>query len=338
MSMVRRQLRTLGVLPACLLGAAGLAVHPAALTAAPAAERSPERSVSVLYAGSLAAVMENGVGPAFVRATGYGYQGEAQGSLGAAQMIRDRVRTPDVFISSDPAVNERVLMGPGNGSLVRWFTIVASAQLVLAYNPRSRFAAQFEQARTGRVPWYEVLETPGVRFGRGDPTIDPKGYRTLFLFRLAGPHYHRPEIPAFLGDPRNPVQVFPEIVLLARLETGQLDAGVFYKHEVVAHRLPYISLPPEINQGALERSALYARESYTTPSGQHVTGSPILFTVTIPETVRHRQAALTFVRFLLASDALLREFGFGSVPHQVRGETAQFPAELRDLGMRSSRP
>ena len=143
------------------------------------ASASPQdRTVSVLYAGSLAAVMENGIGPAFVKATGYGYQGEAQGSLGAAQMIRGRLRTPDIFISSDPAVNESLLMGPQNGSMVKWFMVLASSQLVLGYNPRSEFAERFRAAATNRIPWYEVLETPGVRFGRGDPSIDPKGYRT----------------------------------------------------------------------------------------------------------------------------------------------------------------
>ena len=168
------------------------------------ASASPEdRTVSVLYAGSLAAVMENGVGPAFVKATGYGYQGEAQGSLGAAQMIRGRLRTPDVFISSDPAVNESVLMGPQNGSMVKWFMVLASSQLVVGYNPRSKFAAKFEAAEANRIPWYEVLQTPGVRFGRGDPDIDPKGYRTLFMFGLAGQHY-LPGASRFIGRSPEP--------------------------------------------------------------------------------------------------------------------------------------
>src|SRR4029077_20082313 len=223
---------------------------------------SPERTVSILYAGSLAAVMENGVGPAFAQATGYAYQGEAQGSMGAAQMIHDHLRTPDVFISADPAVNEQVLMGPQNGNLVKWFTVLASSQLVLAYNPNSKFAAKFKEAEAGNIPWYEVLKLPGVRFGRGDPSIDPKGYRTLFMFRLAGEHYHRPDIPAMLGPDLNPAQVFPEIVLLARVESGQFDAGIFYKHEVVAHKLPFVSLPPEINLGDARFAAQYGRESY----------------------------------------------------------------------------
>src|SRR6185295_12046572 len=99
--------------------------------------RSQDGSVSVLYAGSLATVMENGLGPAFSKATGYEYQGEAQGSLGAARMIRDGLRRPDVFISADPSVNEKVLMGSQNGELVTWFLTLASSQLVLAYNPNS---------------------------------------------------------------------------------------------------------------------------------------------------------------------------------------------------------
>ena len=305
---------------------------PPALAPASAANLPAEdRTVSVLYAGSLAAVMENGLGPAFTHASGYAYQGEAQGSLGAAQLIRDCVRTPDVFISADPSVNDRVLMGPANRNLVHWYAILASSQLVVGYNPRSRFWSQFEAAKANRIPWYEVLEAPGVRFGRGDPTIDPKGYRTLFMFRLAGRHYHRPELPGLLGDPLNPAQVFPEIVLLARLESGQFDAGIFYRHEAVAHQLPFISLPPEIDLGDVRFAGLYAQESYTTPSGQRVTGAPILFTITIPQTVRHRQAALAFARFLLASDGLLARFGFGKVQHQVGGDLTQLPTELRGL-------
>jgi molybdate/tungstate transport system substrate-binding protein len=294
-----------------------------------AGSEPPHGKVSVLYAGSLAAVMENGLGPAFEKATGYSYQGEAQGSLGAAQMIRDHLRTPDVFISADPSVNQSVLMGLQNGNAVKWFITLASSQLVLAYNPHGKFAGKFEDAAAHKIPWYEVLETPGVHFGRGDPRIDPKGYRTLFLFDLAGRHYRRTEIPGLIGDALNPAQVFPEIVLMARVESGQLDAGIFYKHEVVAHKLPYISLPPEINLGDPRMATVYAGETYTTPSGNRVNGAPILFTITIPEAARHRDAALQFVRFLLASDTLLEQFGFGKVAHLTGGEMVQVPAELR---------
>jgi len=294
-------------------------------------DSSQNRTVSVLYAGSLATVMENGLGPAFSKATGNDYKGEAQGSLGAARMIHDHLRDPDVFISADPSVNESVLMGSGNGNLVTWFVTMASSQLVLAYNPNSPFAAKFQAAAANTIPWYEVLETPGVRFGRGDPTIDPKGYRTLFLFDLAGKHYGRPEIPRLLGDTLNPAQVLPEVALLARVEAGQFDAGIFYRHEVVAHKLPFVSFPPEINLGDPRFADFYAQATYTTPSGEHVSGAPIIFTITIPKTVHHQAAAEALVRFLLSSNNLLEEFGLGSVDHRVGGDSEQVPANLRSL-------
>lgn len=326
---IRGRLHLAYYLRACLF--AFFVIYLIGSTTPGSASSQNDRTVSVLYAGSLASVMENGIGPAFMHTTGYGFQGEAQGSLGAAQMVRSHIRTPDVFVSADPLVNDSVLMGPQNGDLVRWYALVASSQLVLAYQPHSKFLKKFEEANTGKIPWYEVLETPGVHFGRGDPEIDPKGYRTLFLFNLAGRYYHRPEIPALLGEALNPAQVFPEIVLLARVESGQFDAGIFYKHEAVAHRLPFVSLPSEVNLGSQELAAIYAKETYTTKSGQQVRGAPILFTVTIPQTVRHRQAAMEFARFLLSSDSLLKQFGFGTVGHQIGGDAAQVPAELRQF-------
>ena len=295
-------------------------------------------SVSVLYAGSLATVMENGVGPAFSKATGIAYRGEAHGSVGAARLIHDRLRSPDVFISADPAVNESVLMGSKNGNLVTWFVTFAASQLVLAYHPKSSFAADFAAAAAGKTPWYEVLEKPGVRFGRGDPTIDPKGYRTLFLFELAGKHYRRPKIPRLLGDPLNPAQVLPEVSLLARVESGQFDAGIFYKHEIVARKLPYVSFPPEINLGDPRFADFYSQATYKNPTGERAGGAPILFTITIPKTVQDQTAANAFVRFLLSSPGLLKGFGFGIVEHRVGGDRAQIPADLRRLGSGTYKP
>jgi molybdate/tungstate transport system substrate-binding protein len=288
-------------------------------------------TVSVLYAGSLATAMEGGLGAAFTKATGHAYKGEAQGSLGAARMIHDHLRTPDIFISADPAVNETVLMGDKNENLVSWFVTMASSQLVIAYNPKSQFADKFQAAAANTLPWYEVLQTPGLRFGRGDPATDPKGYRTLFMFELAGKHYDKPEIPRLLGDPMNPAQVFPEIVLLARVETGQFDAGIFYKHEVVAHKLPFVTLPPEINLSEPRLARFYAEATYRLPSGDQVNGAPIIFTITIPRTVSHPAAAEAFVRFMLSSTKLLEGFGFGTIEHQIGGDRERIPEQLRSL-------
>jgi len=317
--------------PVALLSAPCFALFFALVALSSCKKSTKDDTVSVLYAGSLATAMEGGLGAAFTKATGHAYKGEAQGSLGGARMIHDHLRTPDIFVSADPTVNETVLMGDKNENLVSWFVTMASSQLVLAYNPKSPFAEKFQAAASNTIPWYEVLQIPGVRFGRGDPTTDPKGYRTIFLFDLAGKHYQKPEIPRLLGDPLNPAQVFPEVVLLARVETGQFDAGIFYKHEVVAHHLPFVTLPPEINLGDTKFAASYAEASYRLPSGEQVNGAPIIFTITIPRTVSHPAAAEAFVRFMLSSSTLLEGFGFGTIEHQVAGDRERIPDQLRSL-------
>jgi molybdate/tungstate transport system substrate-binding protein len=129
----------------------------------------------------------------------------------------------------------------------------------------------------------------------------------------------------------NPARVFPEIALLARVESGQLDAGTFYKHEILVHHLPYLELPPQINLADSQFSKLYPQESYTTAAEQRFRGAPILFIITIPEATPHRNAALAFVRFVLTSQDMLRQFGFGNVEHGVGGAGNDVPAELRAL-------
>jgi len=324
--------------PTRRLRAALIGLFVASTILASCKKSSHDDTVSVLYAGSLATAMENGLGAAFSKATGHAYKGEAQGSLGGARMIHDHLRSPDIFISADPTVNDTVLMGDKNENLVSWYATMASSQLVLAYNPKSAFADKFKAAAANEIPWYEVLQLPGVRFGRGDPTTDPKGYRTLFLFELAGKYYKKPEIPRMLGEPLNPAQVFPEIVLLARIETGQFDAGIFYRHEVVAHHLPYVTFPPEINLGYPQFAKLYAEATYKLPSGERVQGAPIIFTIAIPRTVNHPAAAEAFVRFMLLSNKLLEGFGFAAIEHQVVGDREKVPADLLGLLSGTSSP
>lgn len=293
--------------------------------------QKPGGMVSVLYAGSLGAVMDRGLAPAAERVTGYGIQGEGHGSVAAARMIRDRLRSPDVFVSADPAVNVSVLMGRKNRDLVDWYLTFAAADLVIAYNPQSRFKDDFEQVRAGKVPWYEVVAKPGVKLGRTDPNLDPKGYRALFLFELAERYYRRPGLVALLGTPTNPAQIFPEPELLIRMESGQLDAAVFYRHEVVAHRLPFIELPDEVNQSNPRLSSLYRERTFTTDRGMTVTAVPILFTITIPTTVRNAPGAVAFVRFMLseAGREVLQQHGLRTAPVLVGGDAAKVPAEVR---------
>ncbi|MGH3685459.1 MAG: extracellular solute-binding protein [Pseudonocardiaceae bacterium] len=297
---------------------------------------SPARGsgpVSVLYAGTLVGILERRVGPAFEKATGYTFQGEGKGSVALANLIKAKVRQPDIFLSADVSVNT-TLQGPANGSYVSWWVPLARTELVLAWSPKSRFAADFQAAKDGKRSFESVLTEPGLRFGRADPELGPKGYRTIFAFNLDAKRIGDPTLPQkILGSPDNTSQLFPEEQMVARLQAGELDAGTFYKVEAVEAGLPYLSLPKEINQGDVTLAAQYATATYTTKKGVTYTGVPISYTITIPSTVRNQTGAEAFVRYLLGPDgqAMLVAQGLAATPPVVAGDPAAVPPNLRSL-------
>ncbi len=289
--------------------------------------------VSALYAGSLVSLMEKDLGPAFSRSTGYKYRGEGKGSVALANMIKDKLRTPDIFISADPKVNE-ILTGSENGDLVRWYAVIFRNEMVLAYNPKSRFAAQLEQARASKFLVYQILAQKGFRLGRTDPKLDPKGYRTLFLFDLAEKYYHQPGLTQkILGDAENPTQIFPEEQLAARLETGQLDAGIFYRNEAEEHHLPYITFPQELNLSDPALDAQYAAATYVSPKGKTYQGSAIVYTIGVLEASPNREGAVALVQFLLSAEgrAILERHGLPPMRPLVHGDKGAIPTGLQPI-------
>ena len=270
----------------------------AALLALPAA--APAAEVNVLYAGSLVNLMEHGIGPAFSKATGDAFRGFAGGSGGLANQIKGKLRHADVFLSASPSVNA-TLMGPENGDWVSWYINFAQSPVVIGYNPASRFAAGLKTK-----PWYEVLREPGIRIGRTDPKLDPKGALTVQLLAKAEQVYHQPGLAdAVLGAPDNPAQVQPEESLVGRLQSGQIDVGFFYSTETADLKIASIPLPPEV--------ALSAH-----------------YTITIVHDAADPAEAAKFIDFLLSPPglAVLHEHGLDTVKPSVSGDAAKLPGSI----------
>jgi molybdate/tungstate transport system substrate-binding protein len=287
--------------------------------------------VSVLYAGSLGNLMETDVGPAFGRATGYRYQGEAKGSVLSTNLIKEKLRTPDVFISADPKVNH-LLMGAENGNLVRWYVTIFANELVLGYNPDSRFAAGLRGVGADDLRLYAILQQEGFCLGRGDPELEPKGYRTLFLFYLAEKYYRQEGLAMrILNDARHPSKIFPEEQLVARLETGQLDAGIFYRNEVAEHNIPFITFPKELNLSDPALDTYYKTATYVSAQGTKYTGSAIVYSITIPEVSQNRAGAIALVSFLLSDEGrkILEKHCLQLIQPSVSGEAGAMPGELQ---------
>lgn len=332
MSLARVTKSRLPRTPRQRLLTAGLALA-ALLSAGITPARASGSTVSVYYAGSLVNLNETLIGPAFTTGSSYTYQGQGAGSAAIANQIKGKLATPDVVEFADPAVDAS-LMGSANGNYVSWYFTFATSQLVIGFDPKSSTARDFRLVQKGKLPWYKALQQKGLRIGRTDPALDPKGYRALWMARLAQKVYHLKHFATKLfGPAENPSQVFPEQVLVARMLTGQINAGVFYLSEVKDLGIPYITLPAKVSLGSTKYARLYATQSYTLPSGQTVTGAPIEYTITIPSTARNPEGAAAFVKFVLGSRVRAIAKAHGLLPLKValNGPRSAVPAALVSL-------
>ncbi|MFN2460311.1 MAG: extracellular solute-binding protein, partial [Candidatus Velthaea sp.] len=230
-------------------------------------------NVFVLHAGSLTTAFQQRLAPEFEAKTHIHAEGEARGSVANGRLIGAALKNPDVWLSADVDVM-RDLMREHPDAL-SWYATFGTTHITIAYARHSPHAAAFADAAAGRNAWYDVLHAPGVKLGRTDPAIDPKGYRAIIMAKLAERYYKRPGLErALFGDDRNPEQLLTDEAILVRLEQAEIDAAIVYGIEATIRSLPTIALPPEINLGDPRLRRMYASEAVTI-EGTRRRGAPI---------------------------------------------------------------
>jgi molybdate/tungstate transport system substrate-binding protein len=121
--------------------------------------------------------------------------------------------------------------------------------------------------------------------------------------QLAARYYRQPRLAdQILGPQINPQQIFPEAQMMARLQTGQLDASAAYKSQPAALALPFIALPGEINLGdsALEPSY---RAATVVLNGRTLHPSPLVFYAGVLKDAPQPKLAAQFLAWLQSSEA-----------------------------------
>lgn len=257
-------------------------------------------TATVLYAASLEALMTNDVGPAFQNVSGDTFQGQGANSGTIASGIASKTMTGDVFISAAASANAP-LQGAAGGNVVTWYVTFASTKLLIAYNPNSQFAQDFKTK-----PWYQVLQQPGIKVGRTDPTTDPKGKLTVAALQAAQSAY---SLPAnFASSVESAAQVFPEAALVGDLQSGQLDAGFFYSVEASA-----AGINTTVTLGQAEQTAPY--------------------TITLLNNALNKRAGTDFIAFLLGKDGVqkMKAVGLTILPYQVTGTRSDIPKKVESL-------
>src|SRR5271165_6689169 len=112
---MKRQLQRAAILLTCLLTIASAA--------------AATNDVRVLHAGSLTTLFQRDIRPAMTR-LGFHLEAEGRGSVANANMIRDGLRRPDVFVSADDRVmSDLMRAAPEN---VAWYIPLAASRIVIA--------------------------------------------------------------------------------------------------------------------------------------------------------------------------------------------------------------
>lgn len=287
-------------------------------------------TAQVAYAGSLEKLNESVVGPAFTKATGVAYQGRGAGSLGLAQEIRSGEIRPNVFESIGSAP-----IGLLEPRFTRWYVSLAASPIVVAYNPRSRFAPELRAIAAGRRPLadlFALMGRPGFLLGRTNPATDPQGQAFAEMVDLATSALHLPASTPrrVLGPLTTSSEIFSETALEPRLQAGQLDAASAFLSQAVQLHLPYVALPASVDLGSPALASTYAKARLSIPGVGTVHGVPLVVDATVVGRT-DPAAATAFVAFQLApaTRAAYAKAGYKLLRPTLHGDLSAVPAAVR---------
>jgi molybdate/tungstate transport system substrate-binding protein len=329
------------------LAAAGCGSSPSSTSPAATGSSSPSATsgaaasgaakvsgtASVAYASSLEYLNENVVKPAFVAATGAGYSGTGNSSGTLEQYIASGEISPNVFESVG---GDNIT--PLEPKFTKWYIQYAGTSMVLAYNPKSKYASDFKAYADGSKPLSGLLpflaSTPGLKLGRTDPNTDPQGRDFIYMLELAQSYYHLPSdtVAKILGTTdfgtSDSSQIYAESSLDSTLESGQLDAASAFITQAKELHLDYIPLPAAINLGDFSMASQYAKASVKLANGDTKTGSPQVIDITIIGTPT--PAAEAFVAYTLSAAGLAqyKAGGFAVLTPTVFGDKSAVPSAV----------
>lgn len=256
-------------------------------------------ALDVAYAGSMGSMMEGPVKSAAAQNLRLDMHGRAQGSSALAQLIVGGNIRPDVFMPVTPGPMLTVLRA-GRAEAAE---PIAKTEMVIAYNPRSRFASRFDAARQGKTNWWEILQEPELRFGRTDPVTDPQGRNIIFTMMIAARRYRQRDlVEKVLGPTINERQIFSEPTVQARLQSGELDAASAYKIQPGPFNLPYIPLSKDINLSGQNVHADYPDVSLTV-GGKTYFPEPLIYYAAALKDALNSQGAARFAQWLRGDEA-----------------------------------
>ncbi|HTU73900.1 MAG TPA: extracellular solute-binding protein [Trebonia sp.] len=302
-------------------------------SSAPAPSKSATGTVNVAYASSLQYLNEKVVSPAFTAATGDGFSGTGNASGTLEADIAAGEISPNVFESVG---GDNIT--PLEPKSTSWYIPYAGTSMVIAYNPKSKYASQLKAYADGSKPlstlFSTLLQTPGLKLGRTDPNTDPQGRDFIFMLELAQAYYHLPSdtVAKILGTSdfgtASSSQIYAESSLDSTLESGQLDVSSAFVTQAVELHLDYIKLPTAINLGSSALASTYSTAKVKLANGSSKSGSPQVIDITAIGTPT--PAAIAFIKYTLSAAGLAeyKQGGFALITPKVVGDASAVPADI----------
>ncbi len=282
---------------------------------------------------------------------------EAAGSRTTIRKVTELGKPCDIVGSADYLAIEE-LMFP---DFADWYIKFATNEMVIVYRGGAPFS---DEIMSGDRTWYDVFVNEDVRYGHSDPDVDPCGYRTLMLIQLAQRYYYDEAgefgltadanasglYYALIPIPEGGTEMdrgrtggeWGEIVkpketdLLYLLESGDLDYAFEYRSIAIQHGLNFVELPDEIDLSSIAFADFYAKAMVEVTGGEPgetttLTGSPIVYGVTIPSNVIHPAEALDFVELMLSPEGqfILESVGQPPIVPAKASDLSRIPDQLR---------
>ncbi len=258
---------------------------------------------------------------------------QAHGSIQVIRQVTELGQDVDVVAVADDSLIPMLMyqtMMPNGKPYANWDIMPATNELVLAYNPKSKYADEINASN-----WYQIISQPDVRLGFADPRMDSVGYRTLMAMKLAESYYSVDNIMddtigkyfsmPITSSEENGISTIhvPELLeptdnhmvlrgahmeLLALLESGDIDYTIDYKSTVIQDGLDYLQLPPEINLGDGNYAQNYQKVVVKLDYQRFKTvnpvfqGLPIVYGMTIANNSKNKEAAIKFIQFVLSPE------------------------------------
>jgi len=292
-------------------------------------------SITVFHAGSLAVPFSQ-IEKAFeAKYPQYDVQREPGGSRACARKITDIGKPADVMASADYKVIDN-LMIPKDAKFNAQFV---TNEMAIAFTPKSKYANEINAQN-----WTKIFLRKDVKVGHSNPNMDPCGYRSMIVTKLAEDFYKEPHFfdklfgygDSYTGGEEDTSKVIvrpKETDLLGMLEAGLYDYLYIYKSVAAQHGLKYITLPPEVSLKSASLKDEYKKAEFKINGkkpGTWITkkGAPMVYGITVVQNAKspvHKDGAVKFVNFVLSAEgqAIMKKNGQGLItPPVITGDAS----------------